>query len=211
LISDRDLKNARAGAARSWRACRGYVELDDLIGEAYLWLASNQKKVDEWRDDGKKGENMIALSCYRKAQKFVARERARRTGGKESDQTYYTIAMLEDLLPFVWSYEDWTGSGVVNELAPSSVSRPSEGNNRLAMLSDVAHAMRRLSDDERDLLRERFAGAGTPLAVLADEHGVHHSTIIRRIDNILTKMSDWLGGEPPWYVSHTGKRVNRDV
>jgi hypothetical protein len=211
VIADKDLKNARAGAARSWRACRGYVELDDLIGEAYLWLASNEKKVDEWREEGKKGEHMIALSCYRKAQKFVAKERARRTGGEESDQTYYPVSLLEDLLPHVWSYDEWASSGVVNELAPSRMSRPSEGNNRLAMLADVAHVMRRLPAEERDLLRERFAGAGTPLSVMAEERDVHHSTIIRRIDNILSKMSDWLGGEPPWYVSHTGKRVNRDV
>ena len=88
MIEDKDIHNARIGARRSWRVNNRFVELDDLIGEAYVWLAANQKKLDDWREKGMHGENMVRLSCYRACQKFVAKERMARTGCERDDLFY---------------------------------------------------------------------------------------------------------------------------
>lgn len=198
MITDKDMRNAAAGARRSHRASRNYVELDDLIGEAYLWLAKNERKLDEWREQGRKGENMVQLSAYRAAQKFVAKERMRKTGSRYGEQFYYTHAILENLLPDVWTYSTWPVGTVVDDSNAQRSSKPAEGNNRAAMMSDVTTALKRLPVEDVLLLKERYMGYGTPLQVMADERNVHHSTISRRIDHILTKMVDSLGGENPW-------------
>lgn len=67
------------------------------------------------------------------------------------------------------------------------------------MLVDIKFALESLSEDEQQLLQDRFADGGMDVQVLAATYQAHESTIRRRIRNALRKLSDRLGGEPPWF------------
>ena len=67
------------------------------------------------------------------------------------------------------------------------------------MLVDIKFALEPLSEDEQQLLEQRFADGGMDVHVMAATYQAHESTIRRRIRNALRKLSDRLGGEPPWF------------
>jgi hypothetical protein len=47
-------------------------------------------------------------------------------------------------------------------------------------------------------IRNRFADGGMNVTTMAAVYDTHESTIRRKTQNILRKLSDKLGGEPPW-------------
>ena len=53
-------RNAISGSRR-----KNLVENEDLVSEAYMWLVTHPSKVLKWREEGRKGEGKIALSCQR--------------------------------------------------------------------------------------------------------------------------------------------------
>jgi DNA-directed RNA polymerase specialized sigma24 family protein len=97
----------------------------------------------------------------------------------------------------VFDYENW-GLESHEETEGKGTSRPSEGNTRLAMLVDVKWALEGLSQDDQNLLRDRFADGGMDVQVMAATMQVSDTTVRRRIKNTLRKLADRLGGEPPW-------------
>ena len=115
------------------------------------------------------------------------------------DHAFYSEAVLHELLPDVYDYENWTISAFEDETDGRQQSRPGEGNTRLAMLVDIKFGLESLSEDEQQLLEQRFADGGMDVQVMAATYQAHESTIRRRIRNALRKLSDRLGGEPPWF------------
>lgn len=67
------------------------------------------------------------------------------------------------------------------------------------MIVDIKFALESLPEEDQTLLRERFADGGMDVQVLSIGYQAHESTIRRRIRNVLRKLSDRLGGEPPWF------------
>jgi DNA-binding NarL/FixJ family response regulator len=66
------------------------------------------------------------------------------------------------------------------------------------MLVDVKFALDSLTEEDQELLQARFADGGMDVQILAATYQAHESTIRRRVRNALRKLSDKLGGEPPW-------------
>jgi hypothetical protein len=52
---DRLLRVVRMAAVRSHSAQRGFVELEDLQQEGYVYLLENWEQTQAWLDDGKQG------------------------------------------------------------------------------------------------------------------------------------------------------------
>jgi DNA-directed RNA polymerase specialized sigma24 family protein len=76
-------------------------------------------------------------------------------------------------------------------------AKPSEGGNRLALLSDVAAGLGRLNKADRDLLRLRYADGGMEFGALAETYGSTEEAMRKRVKRALTKLQDRLGGEAP--------------
>lgn len=197
-FTDTELRVATGVANRITRLQRNLVESDDVRSECYLWMCKNPSKVYRWRDEGKKGKAKLGTALYRAGMRWATRERAKITNTQPGDHTFYSLALLEELLPDVFDYESWGLDSHVDETAGRTPSKPGEGNTRLAMLVDVSFAVDGLSDDDRGLLRDRYADGGLPVQALAATHDVSESTMRRKIKNILIKLADRLGGEPPW-------------
>ena len=198
-FTDSELRLAKQGASSAYRSGRGLIELGDLIGEAYLWMASHYNRVLEWRETGRHGQNKLRHACKQAGLTAIAKERKRITGTEKGDVFYYTPQIIRELLPSIFDVSDWVSGAMGMSAEPKGPSRPAEGNNRLAMVSDVRSAFYSLPESNRVFLQEVFhEGSDDIVEVIAAREDVSEKTINRRIDRMLDKMVERLGGEPPW-------------
>jgi RNA polymerase sigma factor (sigma-70 family) len=197
-FTDTEYKVATGVARRIARIQNYYVEVDDVQQECHLWMVKNPQRVYTWRQEGKKGKAKLGTALYRAGMRYVIRERTKRTSSEPPDHAFYSEAVLHELLPDVFDYDSWVMESFSEDTERRAPSRPSEGNTRLAMLVDVKFAVESLNDEDRNLLKDRFADGGLSVAALAATYDTHESTIRRRVRNTLRKLADKLGGEPPW-------------
>lgn len=200
-LFDEKVMRACAKAARRVHVVnKRYVELGDVLQEMYIWVAKNAKYVNEWREQGQHGTNKLGVALYRAGHSYVAHERARATGSSMSDFFWYTPAVLEDLLPDVWEYSSWEASNQVEADMPRNKAKPGEGGNRRAMMIDVSYAIGTLPAEDQRLLRDRFyEHPDMSSEILGQQWNLTADGLRKRIDRILAKLVDRLGGEPPFW------------
>ena len=97
-----------------------------------------------------------------------------------------------------------------SDLFISKSSKPSEGMNREAMLSDVSGALHRLNEQDNLLLRRRFDGGGMDFDALAIEYSVSDEALRKRVSRALTKLQDRLGGEQPQWNNRRYRKPDND-
>jgi RNA polymerase sigma factor (sigma-70 family) len=190
---------ARQVTTRSNRIHRGLVSTDDMYQHLSLWALEHWHKVEQWQaEDSLKYK--LRKTFFNEAQKYVAKERSRHARVPVTDSFYYTLEVLHELLRDVWSHEGWTDTpDMANEFVTHS-SKPSEGGNRLALLSDVQAGLDRLNDTDRDLLRMRYSNGGMEFGALAESLGASEEAVRKRVKRALVRLQDRLGGEAPvWY------------
>lgn len=204
-VPENALKMARSVGKRVARSHRQLIPEDELVSVSYEWLASHKKQVLAWAPDPTK-KNLLYTAMLKHAQQYVLNERTR-GGSMLSDQYFYNLPILENLLPDVWDVETWatasTPDSEMSELRGKSM--PSEGGGRMAALADLSAAMRVLSTDEEHVLRQRFQG-GMSLTDIAKQADLSPEAIRKRMQKAMIKLIDTLGGESPWEL---GKRVKR--
>lgn len=201
-------KIARVASQRTSRIHRGLVSNDDVYQHLNLWSVEHWHKIEEWE-----GQDSLVFKLRRtfnnEGQKFAAKERAFKSRSSVGDSFYYTHEVLQELLKDVWNYEGWAQSSTTNDADFISKStKPSEGNNRQALLADVSAAMARLNDADRLLLRRRFADGGSDIDVLAVEYDATDEAIRKRVSRALTKIQDRLGGDAPLWSNRRHRKSN---
>ncbi len=190
---------ARQVSSRSNRMHRNLVSTDDLYQHMSLWALEHWHKVEEWQAEDSL-RYKLRKTFYNEAQKYVAKERARYSRSPMSDTFYYTHEVLHELLPDVWTHVGWIDKQDMSDEYVSRSAKPSEGGNRMALLSDVAHALQRLNKADQALLRLRYADGGMELSPLAETYETTEEAMRKRVKRALTKLQDRLGGETPiWY------------
>lgn len=199
-LTDHDLKLARQGAVSAFRSARGLVSLSDLVAEANLWMIEHYDKVELWREQGGHGSNKLRRACRQRCLTIVARERRLKSKLEHGDLYYYTPATIRDILPDIFDVIDWvSGSAAPTSDEVKRQSRPSEGNNRIAMIADVRQAFYGLPLADRQLLEDLYGPTPLTFQVVAATLDVHERTVRRREDRAIEKMIERLGGEPPHY------------
>ena len=203
-------KVARLAASRCVRIHRNLVSSDDVFQHLSLWAVEHWHKVEEWE-----GQDSLVFKLRRtfnnEAQKFAAKERAYKSKSSPSDAFYYTHEVLQELLKDVWRYDQWVQSSTPSDGEfISKTSKPSEGMNREAMLSDVSGALERLNEQDRLLLQRRFDGGGTDFDALAIEYSASEEALRKRVSRALTKLQDRLGGEQPQWNNRRYRKPDND-
>lgn len=211
LFNDKVLRACTRAANRVTRTSRNYCEHADILSEMYVWVAKHPRNVTGWLDEGQHGLNKMNVALYRAGHEYVAKERARRTGAKTSDFYWYTPAVIMELLPDVWEYSNWASGGSGDQSMPRGKSKPSEGNNRQAMMVDVAYALSTLPQDDRVLLANLYAHGGMNKELLAAQAELTVSGLEKRVGRIVDKMVERLGGEPPFWKPGRKARSNASV
>lgn len=192
------MRLAQQGARSAFTSGRRLVSYDDLVSEAYVWMVTHMDKVVQWREEGLHGKNKLRRACRQHGLTVIAGERRKRAGISPSDQFYYSPAMLRELLPAIWDPDDWTTSTIVSE-ERKAPSRPSEGNNRLAMICDIRGGFYNLPTQDQVLLFDVYGSGGAlTWQQIADREGVSEKTIRRREERAIERLLERLGGGYPF-------------
>jgi RNA polymerase sigma factor (sigma-70 family) len=209
LLWEQVYKVARLSATRCVRIHRHLVTVDDVFQHLNLWALEHWHKIEEWE-----GQDSLVFKLKRtfnnESQKYAAKERAYKTKSSPSDAFYYTHEILQELLKDVWNYEQWAASSTPKDEFISTSSKPSEGMNREAMLSDVTFCLKKLNEQDNLLLNRRFAEGGTDIDALAVEYSISDEAVRKRISRALTKLQDRLGGEQPQWNNRRYRRPDKE-
>jgi DNA-directed RNA polymerase specialized sigma24 family protein len=195
-VSDVVFKLARIAANRSARIHRNLVSSDDVYQHLVVWALEHEHKLVEWAvDEGLSFK--LKRTFNNEAQKLVARERKRHSRIPISDIFFYTTEVLHELLRDVWAHDAWGTTPDMSSEFVSRTTKPDEGNNRLALMSDVYSGIQRLNEADRTLLHDRYAEGGLEFAQLAEKYEASEEAMRKRVQRALRKLQEKLGGEPP--------------
>ncbi len=184
-------------AKRSHSLHRGYVELDDLIQEGWLWVAEHEAQVWERidsEDTDKSVESWLYSRLRTHIHRYTIKQRTLVDGTKPGDYYLYPVAVIEALLPDLFDEPDTRGNTDLNQ--DRGRRAPNEGFEYEAMIADLRSGFESLNDDERVFLMQRYASGGVSTEVLAIQHEVTQRAIQQRLNRTIKKIARHLGGEP---------------
>jgi RNA polymerase sigma factor (sigma-70 family) len=200
-------KTARASAQRVARIQRNLISADDLYQHSIVWALEHWHKIEEWNDQDSLAFK-LRKTFINEGQRLCSRERVRRSRSHESDSFYYTSEILHQLLRDVWNYEGWLDTPDMSSEFVSKSTKPSEGNNRLALFADLTQAIASLNSVDRALLRQRYADGGIEFDALAVMYEVSEDAMRKRVKRAIVKLQDRLGGEAPMWSGRRKSKSN---
>jgi RNA polymerase sigma factor (sigma-70 family) len=198
---------AKQIASRSGRIHRGLVTTDDMYQHLSLWALEHWHKIEQWENEDSL-KYKLRKTFFNEAQKYVAKERQRYSRSPMSDTFYYSHEVLHELLRDVWTHEGWSDTPDLSNEFVSKSSKPSEGGNRMALLSDVMAGLEKLSEADRELLKMRYHEGGMELGAMAESYNITEEAMRKRVKRALTKLQDRLGGEQPTWYERRRNRTN---
>lgn len=204
---DEIYKAARLSSSRTMRTGRGIVPAADAFQNAIVWALEHWHKIEEWDEEGSLSFK-LRKTFNNEGQKAVAKERQAQSRGDLSDNFYYTPEILHELLRDVWNYSNWTGTPDLNTEFVSRSKKPNEGNDRIAMFSDLKAAYDGLNDADQALLRLRYEDGGMEFEELASAYQISEHAMRKRVSRALLKLQDRLGGDAPVWNKRRRVRTN---
>lgn len=200
--------------ARSTARRFSMVDWEDVAQELRLWWIKNHVRIgryltDDAEDEAKPGTKKLMRALSLEASGYCQVEKARHLGYRPEDLFFYTTGALRELLTMALDYECWLQLGQRAEDGSEggrAGRAPSEGNNLVAVLSDVRRGLDLISDSDRDLLVALYRDALSE-EELAERAGVTQEAINKRHDRALMRLRDALGGERP--PMHEGPGARR--
>lgn len=193
-----------ASVARKLRSkYHGYVQVEDIQQELYVWLIEHSGTIARWHeehDNPKTVEKILARSLRNHGEKFCRREKAEYLGYETDDEFFYSIGMVADLLQLHFD-PDYMIPGSI-QLGQTSSGKPaSEGGNLVAMVSDIGRAFNELSEADRDLLEWVYGGnqpVREAINFLAHSWGINYRAASERVRRTVGRLREKLGGARPW-------------
>lgn len=206
MFTEKEYRSAKRAATSVARVNKGYLDDGDVLGAIYEWMMTHQHKVLEWREEDKPG--VLNTALYRAGLRFAHNERKRITGARDEDLYYYSPAVVEDILPLIWDYEDW----YMSQDGPRvrSAGDPALGNTRLATIVDVATAVWALPKDDIDFLAQHYV-MGMTFDVLGQLWEMTEDGARKRHGRIVRRVVRHLGGEPPWFDGPGSRKVKSNA
>jgi DNA-directed RNA polymerase specialized sigma24 family protein len=178
-----------------------------LIQECYAWAMSRSDHFTDLLNEENAiqrviNEKRIAWQMRRHAERYARKEKAKKSGYQVGDESFYDTVVLGQLLPHVIaSVVDGTvleaAQNLINDGQPRRQSAPAEGGNLLAILIDIKKAYLKLDVADKDILIKRYHESAT-LEELGVYLGCATSTADRKVQNVMRRLQNLLGGESPY-------------
>ena len=171
------------------------VERDDVAQELWVWFVSHPRKYKEWEElEQKDRETLIGKSLRNAALKFCEREKARKIGYDISDLYYYDVSVVEAFLPSIIA-ESYEIPTKIKDLGNSvKGTEISDGNNWLALRSDIASGFYKLSESKQNILRLRFSVEQPDWATLAKDMDSTPDGARMKVQRAINSLIKNLGG-----------------
>jgi RNA polymerase sigma factor (sigma-70 family) len=190
-----------------YRRFIGYVEYKDLIQELNIYVLQRPKLEEDLdesytisKDETKWVARKIMARFRRHIEKYSRKEKAAKVGYSTGDEFFYNTVTIASILPVALQF-DVQGATLIDKVddgQPRKSPAPNEGGNLMAMAIDVKSAVELLDKDEQYIIDLRYGASPMTLSDIAKELGLSDSTVDRRVQRILRKIIDHLGGPTPW-------------
>ena len=128
------------------------IERDDIGQELWVWFVGHPRKYKEWSAlEQKDKDKLIAKSLRNAALKYCEREKSRKIGYDTSDLYYYDASVVEAFLPSIIDETYVIPTKIQDLNAKFGSGGVSDGNNWLALRSDIAAAYYKLSEAKQNI------------------------------------------------------------
>lgn len=188
-------------ARRVYENQRGYVELEDLTQEGYVWVMQHESTLADLisEDDSvrhKTTESFMYGRLRAVMHNYAMRQRYLKDGTRPGDYHFYTAQQVEDLITDV--LDGHRSQQSASDLSHTRGTRqPSEGWEYEATVADISAAVAKLTIADRVYLNERYAQGGTPTEVMAITRQVSQRAVQQRLARIMSRIVRELGGPNP--------------
>lgn len=171
------------------------LDRDDIGQELWVWFVGHPRKYKEWLElEQKDRDKLIAKSLRNAAITYCEREKARKVGYDTSDLYYYDVSVVEAFLPSIIS-ETYVIPIKIQDLnAKFGSGDISDGNNWLALRSDIASGYYKLSEAKQNVLRLRFSVEQPDWASLAKDMDSTAEGARKKVERALNSLVKNLGG-----------------
>lgn len=178
------------------------LERDDIAQELWVWFVTHPKKYKEWSTyEQKDKDNLIAKSLRNAALKYCEIEKARKSGYKTNDLYYYDLSVVEAFLPSIIT-ESYEIPAKIQDLNfKFGKGDVTDGNNWLALRSDIATGFYKLPESKQNILRLRFMDEQSEWSVIAKELKTSPDGARMKVQRVLVALTKNLGGFRPFYDS----------
>jgi RNA polymerase sigma factor (sigma-70 family) len=189
------------GLSKKYHRFAEFEDIKQAMNE-YAW--KRKDKVSEYllRDnevERKMGYKAFSTFMRRAGERYARKEKARALGYELGDEYFYRLVMIETLIKVLGS-ED---AQLTNQVMDPDIHgvrakrQASEGNNLLAMLSDVDRAMKKLDLRTHSILNSKYS-SDLSLAEIAKEWDISPQRVEQIINKGLRDISEYLGGATPY-------------
>ena len=177
----------------------GMLEHDDIAQELWVWFVAHPRKYKEWSAlEQKDRDKLIAKSLRNAAITYCEREKSKKIGYDMSDLYYYDVSVVEAFLPSIIS-ESYVIPAKIQDLNSKFGSGAlSDGNNWLALRSDIASGYYKLTEAKQNILRLRFSVEQPDWATLAKDMNSTPDGARMKVQRALNSLVKNLGGWKPY-------------
>ena len=176
------------------------LERDDIAQELWVWFVSHPRKYKEWSElESKDKDKLIARSLRNAALKYCEKEKARKSGYDSSDLYYYDASVVEAFLPSIIAGTYAIPVSIQDLNAKFGSGNVSDGNNWLALRSDIAYAFEKLSDAKQNILRLRFSIDSPDWSLLAKDMDSTPDGARMKVQRAINSLIKNLGGWRPYH------------
>lgn len=172
-----------------------------------MWAVAKSKSLEELLNEPDHetrliNEKRIAYQMKRFAERYARKEKAASVGYSTGDEAFYDTTTIAQLLPFVISsvINDSaleSAQTVMDDGQPRGQSAPAEGGNLLNILIDIKKGFQMMELEDQNVLTLRYYSDYT-LAQLGEFLACSTSTADRKIQSLLRKLQEKLGGDTCW-------------
>ena len=178
----------------------GMLERDDIRQELWLWFVAHPRKYAEWSElKNKDKDKLIAKSLRNAALKYCEKEKARKSGYDSSDLYYYDSTVVEAFLPSIIAGTYAIPVSIQDLNAKFGTGNDAEGNNWLALRSDISFAFDKLSEAKQNVLRLRFSIDSPDWALLAKDMDSTPDGARMKVQRAVNSLIKNLGGWRPYH------------
>jgi hypothetical protein len=180
------------------------LERDDIAQELWVWFVSHPRKYKEWSAlEQKDRDKLIAKSLRNAALKYCERAKSQKIGYDMSDLYYYDTSVVEAFLPSIIG-ETYEIPTKIKDLGSQVKSNEvSDGNNWLALRSDIASGYYKLTEAKQNVLRLRFSIEQPDWATLAKDMDSTPEGARKKVERALASLVKNLGGWRPYHDKDT--------
>ena len=175
------------------------LERDDIAQELWVWFVGHPRKYKEWSAlEQKDRDKLIAKSLRNAALKFCEREKSKKVGYDSSDLYYYDVSVVEAFLPSIIAGTYGIPASIQDLNAKFGSGSLSDGNNWLALRSDIHAAFSKLSDAKQHTLILRFSIDSPDWVLLSKEMDSTPDGARMKVQRALNSLIKNLGGWKPY-------------